>query len=72
MTSLEDTFPRFEMGRLVPGSTFTIGPSVRAANGWEWHRVALSDGRRGVIRADQIRVAPATLQNGSWTCGETN
>ena len=68
MTGLEETFPRLEFLRLAPGTIFTAGPSVRGANGWEWHKVSLRDGRTGVIRADQLRVGQATFENGSWKC----
>ena len=68
MSGLEDTFPGLELTRLPPGTIFSVVSSLRGSNGWEWHKVALQGGRTGVIRADQLRVAPATFENGSWNC----
>ena len=68
MSGLEDTFPGLELTRLSPGTIFRVVSSLRGSNGWEWHKVALQGGRTGVIRADQLRVAPATFEDGSWNC----
>jgi len=68
MTGLRDTYPDLVMARLPPKSFYTVGPSMRAANGWEWHTVQFADGRQGVVRADQLRPGPASQENGNWIC----
>jgi hypothetical protein len=68
MTGLRDARPDLVIARIPSKSWFSVGPSMRAANGWEWHTVRLDDGREGVIRADQLRPGPATRVSDDWVC----
>jgi hypothetical protein len=52
--------------RLEPGKLFQVNQSIRASNGWEWHRVVGSPA--GVVRADQFYVGTATNKGGDWIC----
>jgi hypothetical protein len=68
MTGLRDSHPDLVIALFQPKTFFTVSRSLRAANGWEWHTVQLPDGRQGVIRADQLRPAPASQQGNDWIC----
>ena len=68
MTGLRDSYPNDVITQMPPKTFFAIEYSLRARNGWEWHVVRSSDGREGVIRADQLRPAPATLVGDTYFC----
>jgi len=68
MTGLRDTYPDLVIARFPPKSFFPVSHSMRAANGWEWHTVKLTDGREGVVRADQLRPGAASQEGANWIC----